>query len=169
MTPEDRQAIEGFFARMRQVTTERDPEAERLIAELMQRDPQTKYYITQMAFFQEHALAEAQNRIRELEAQLQQRGSGGFLGGLFGGGRPTGPLHPVHAPGYRPGMFNQQQGGFLGTMASTAVGVMGGLLLGSALASMLGIGEAAAAEAPAEEVQDDSEDFAVEDVGFDEE
>jgi hypothetical protein len=46
---------------------ERDPEAEKLIHDLMQQYPHTKYYVTQMAFFLEHAQAESQNRIRELE------------------------------------------------------------------------------------------------------
>jgi hypothetical protein len=55
-----------------------------------------RYRITQLAFVQEHALGEAQNRIKRLEwevqraqqASQQKSGSssgGGFLSGLFGG------------------------------------------------------------------------------------
>lgn len=149
MTPEDRDAIVGFFDRLRALQSERDPEAERLIHELMERYPQTKYYVTQMAFFLEHAQAEAQNRIRELEHALEQQRGGGILGGLFGGGRTTPPPAPVHAPGYRPGMF-QQPGGFLGGAASMMAGLAGGFLLGSLLGSLLAP-PAEAATPPAEE------------------
>jgi hypothetical protein len=90
--------------------------------------PEARYRVTQTAFVQEHALAEAQNRIQQLEYELERTrreaqaapsGGGGFLGGLFGGGRPAPqqpmppPPQPVHAPGYQPGMFGdprQQQG-----------------------------------------------------------
>lgn len=78
-----------------------DPEADRFIADNFQKYPEARYRITQMAVVQEAALVEAQNRIRELQFQLQQAqqalqqaqqqkssGSGsGFLGGLFGGGQ----------------------------------------------------------------------------------
>lgn len=150
MTPEDRDAIIGFFDRLKGLTSERDPEAERLIHELMEQHPQTKYYVTQMAFFLEHAQAEAQNRIRELEHALeQQRAGSGLFGGLFGGGRAAPPPAPVHAPGYRPGMF-QQPGGFLGGAAGTVAAVAGGFLLGSLLGSLLAP-PAEAAVPPAEE------------------
>jgi hypothetical protein len=49
-----------------------DPEADALLAQLFARYPEARYRITQMAFVQEHALAEAQNRLRQLEWQLQQ-------------------------------------------------------------------------------------------------
>ncbi|MEJ0019096.1 MAG: DUF2076 family protein [Acetobacteraceae bacterium] len=75
-----------------------DPEADRLIGDMLNRYPGARYRITQLAFVQEHALVEAQNRIQRLEwelqqaqqaaeqAQQQQRGGGGFFSGLFGGG-----------------------------------------------------------------------------------
>lgn len=160
MTPEDRDAIIGFFDRLKGLDSERDPEAERLIHELMERHPQTKYYVTQMAFFLEHAQAEAQNRIRELEHALeQQRAGSGLFGGLFGGGRTAPPPAPVHAPGYRPGMF-QQPGGFLGGAAGTVTALAGGFLLGSLLGSLL----APPAEATVPPAEDQGE---AEDVGMD--
>ena len=79
-----------------------DPEADRLIAEQFSRYPEARYRLTQLAFIQEHALAEAQNRIQRLEWEVQQArqaapsrrsssrrsgSGGGFFSGLFGGGR----------------------------------------------------------------------------------
>lgn len=157
MTPEDRDAITGFFDRLKALTAERDPEAEQLIHELMERHPQTKYYVTQMAFFLEHAQAEAQNRIRELEHQLeQQRAGSGFLGGLFGGGRQAPPPQEIHAPGYRPGMF-QQPGGFLGGAAGAVMGIAGGVLLGSLIGSLLAPPAEAAPAEPAPTEPDEDE------------
>lgn len=169
MTPEDRQVITAFFDRMRTLDTERDPAAEALIDELMRAHPQTRYYVTQLAVFLEQAQAESQNRIRELEHRLEGQGSGGLLGGLFGGGRSQPAPTPVHAPGYRPGMFGQQPGGgFLAGAAGTAMGVAGGMLLGSAIMSMLApdaLAETAPADPFAPEPGADAASF--EDVGFD--
>src|SRR4051794_23964764 len=78
-----------------------DPDADRLIRDLFNRYTAAPYRITQLAFVQEHALVEAQNRIQRLEWELQQAqqaaqqaqqqsggrsGGGGFFSGLFGGG-----------------------------------------------------------------------------------
>jgi hypothetical protein len=115
-----------------------DREADGLIGEMFTRYPEARYRLTQLAFVQEHALAEAQNRIQQLQAALQQaqqaqaaqpQQSGGFFSGLFGGGqRPAGPPPgpgpawnqggpppqyapppPQYAPQYAPGY---QQGMF---------------------------------------------------------
>src|SRR5690348_13207726 len=79
-----------------------DREADALIGDLFNRYPEARYRMTQLAFVQEHALSEAQNRIQRLESDLQQAqqaaqqaqqrqgsSSGGFFSGLFGG-RPQG-------------------------------------------------------------------------------
>ncbi|TCZ66600.1 DUF2076 domain-containing protein [Roseicella aquatilis] len=127
-----------------------DREADALITELFTRHPEARYRITQTAFVQEAALVEAQNRIRQLEwevdnarreAQSAQQPRGGLFGGMFGGGgqRPAAPMtpppQPVYPPGYNPGMLQQQRGGsgFLGTALTTAAGVAGGMVLGNML------------------------------------
>ncbi len=99
-----------------------DPEADRLIAEQFARYPEARYRLTQLAFIQEHALAEAQNRIQRLEWEQQQAqqalqqaqqqaqqaqqqaqqssgSSGGIFGGLFGGGSRSAPPPQQGAPG----------------------------------------------------------------------
>ncbi|NHN89163.1 DUF2076 domain-containing protein [Acetobacter conturbans] len=142
-----------------------DPEADRFIADNFQKYPDARYRITQMAVVQEAGLIEAQNRIRELQFQLQQSqqalqqaqqskgSSGGFLGGLFGGGQqraqaapppgwggqqgyaqqPQQPQMQPLPPGFQPGMFRQGGSGFLGSALTTAAGVAGGMMAANAL------------------------------------
>jgi hypothetical protein len=93
-----------------------DREADALIAELFNRYPEARYRLTQTAFVQEHALAEAQNRIQRLQWELEQarqaaghaqqeqgQRSGGFFSSLFGGGQPR----PSGASGQQAPVWNQ--------------------------------------------------------------
>ena len=70
-----------------------DRDADALIAQAFTQYPEARYRITQLAFVQEHALVEAQNRIKRLEWELQQAQQaaqqaqqstkpGGFFSGL---------------------------------------------------------------------------------------
>src|SRR5271156_6396729 len=77
-----------------------DRDADAFIGQAFTQNPEARYRITQLAFVQEHALVEAQNRIKRLEWELQQAqqaaqqaqqsaqkpAGGGFFSGLFGGG-----------------------------------------------------------------------------------
>lgn len=131
-----------------------DRDADALIGQLFQQFPEARYRLTQTAFVQEHALVAAQNRIQELEWELegaqrqaQASQSRGLFG--FGGSRPA-PMpprpEPVQAPGgMNPAMMGRQGPGFLATAAMTAAGVAGGLVLGNMLMSAMGGGGAAAA------------------------
>jgi uncharacterized protein len=139
-----------------------DREADALITDLFNRYPEARYRLTQTAFVQEAALVEAQNRIRQLEwevenaqnqAQSAQQSRGGLFGGMFGGGarpqpRMAPPPQPVYPPGYNPGMLQQGRGGsgFLGTALTTAAGVAGGMVLGNMLMGALS-GHGGAAQA----------------------
>lgn len=99
-----------------------DREADEYIAQQFARYPEARYRITQMAFVQEAALAEAQNRLRRMQWELeqahsqqaqagatpgaapQQQQSRGFFGGLFGGGQPH-----QQAPQYQQPPYQQSQ------------------------------------------------------------
>lgn len=133
-----------------------DPEADRLIGELMARHPEARYRLTQMAFVQEAALVELGNRVQQLEWELEnarRQGAAqqnrGMLGGLFGG--PARPAampprpQPQYPPGYNPQAMQRGGPGFLGTAMMTAVGVAGGLVLGNMLMSAFSGGGAAQA------------------------
>lgn len=158
MEPGDRDIIEGYFKRLAESDKPaRDAEAEKLIAEKIAATPGAAYYLAQAAIVSEHALAEAQNRIQQLEWEAQRK-SGGLFGSLLGGGGR--PPAPVHAPGWRPGMFNAQPGpwggqsrpSFMGNAMQMMMGVAGGMLLGNLLGQMFGSGAAQAAEIPQQEM-----------------
>lgn len=135
-----------------------DRDADALITQLFAQYPEAKFRITQTAFVQEHALVAANNRIQELEWELenasrqtQAANNRGFLG--FGGSRPA-PMPPRPQPQYPAGMNPQalqgRQGpGFLGTALMTAAGVAGGLVLGNMLMNAISGGGAAQAASAA--------------------
>ncbi|MFN6954760.1 MAG: DUF2076 domain-containing protein [Acetobacteraceae bacterium] len=173
MTDEERQIISGFIARMAgqaqgaapgrppatggQPLPPVDPEADRLIQELFQRYPEARYRITQAAFVQEHALREAQNRIQDLEWQVEAtraQAQAQQNRGLFGFGAPRQPDLPPRptplppGPGAQAMAANQGRPGFLGGALATAAGVAGGILLGNALMSMFSGSGAAQAATP---------------------
>ena len=153
MDQNDRQAIEGLFGKLSEVQRTagpRDEDAEALIRDQVARQPASPYFMAQTIVVQEQALNAAQQRIEDLEYELSSRPqSGGLFSSLFGGGsRPAQPApmqRPMSAaPAQEPasGPWGQQGGqqrggGFLAGAAQTAMGVAGGMLLGSAIAGML--------------------------------
>lgn len=152
----DRQAIDDLFARLgdaERQTAPRDAEAEALIRQKLAAQPAAPYYMAQTIVMQEYALRSAQERIEQLERALAARpAGGGFLSGLFGGGRaqpaprpPAGPQPALQSGAAAPG----SGGGFLAGAAQTAMGVAGGVLLGNLIAGMFASGGAAAATPPA--------------------
>jgi uncharacterized protein len=156
MDRNDRQAIEALFDKLATVerqSTPRDGESEALIRDKIARQPGAPYYMAQTIVVQEQALAAAEARLAELEAQVAQtsRRNGGFFDNLFGDRRQprsTGSVPEVPNSDLRQGR-QPGGGGFLAGAAQTALGVTGGVLLGNAIAGMLGGQEAKATE-PAE-------------------
>ncbi|MBO9587879.1 MAG: DUF2076 domain-containing protein [Devosia sp.] len=164
MRPEDERAIDDLFERLHNVernSAPRDVDAERLIRHRLSENPAAAYYMAQTIIVQEAALREAQERIEALEAR---QGQGGFLGGIFGNDRPTPPRAPQRGPwgqsSHEDESYDRRRsaggGGFLAGAAQTALGVTGGLLLGSALAGLFtGDAHAAEADVPPEPAPED--------------
>ncbi len=162
MDTTERQVIDDLFEKLRKVesqTAPRDREAEEHILRQIARQPAAPYYMAQTIVMQEQALTAATARIEEMEREREARpASGGFLGGLFGGGQA--PTSDRRAPaavgdprlaayarrGRGAGPWGGGGNGFLAGAMQTAVGVAGGMMLASALGSMFGADEAAAAE-----------------------
>jgi hypothetical protein len=113
MTPEEQNLIENLFERLRQADgSPKDPQAEQLIRTKTAAFPSATYLLSQAVIVQEHALANAQARIADLENRLTAAsqnapasGGGSFLSGvsrLFGGNKPaTPPPVPQQAPQYQ--------------------------------------------------------------------
>lgn len=141
MQPQERELIVGLFDRLRPFDSQpRDPEAERLIADSVARQPSTPYLLTQTVLVQEQALKAAQERIAELEAKSgADQPSSGFLGsapkiGPWG----SAPAAPARSPLQAAVAPQQAGGGFLRSALTTAAGVAGGALLFEGIRSMLG-------------------------------
>jgi uncharacterized protein len=143
MQPQERDLILGLFDRLRPFDSQpRDPEAERLIADGVARQPSTPYLLTQTVLVQEQALKAAQERIAELEAKTGDAPASGFLSsapkiGPWGAAPAApstrSPLQAAVAPQPAGG-----GGGFLRSALTTAAGVAGGALLFEGIRSMLG-------------------------------
>ncbi len=146
MQPEERDLITGLFGRLQQFESQpREPEAERLIANLVVRQPSTPYLLTQTVLVQEQALKAAQERIAELEAKTAAAAApSGFLSsapkigpwGASPAARPAAPPPPPTAQ--PPGQPAGGGGGFLRTALTTAAGVAGGALLFEGIRNMMG-------------------------------
>lgn len=167
MNRNDQQAIEDLFGKLAEVERQgqkRDGESEDFIRDRIARQPGAPYYMAQTIVVQEEALKAAQARIADLESSAAQ-GSGGFLGGLFGGASsnargsvPRVGRSPMGAPRVpQPGAARAGGGSFLGGAAQTAMGVAGGVLLANMLGGMLA-GDAEAADAGMDETEADFED-----------
>ncbi len=148
---EDERAIEDLFERLNNVernSAPRDADAERLIRQRLTENPSSAYFMAQTIIVQEAALREAQQKIEKLESR---QGQGGFLGGIFGSDRPTEHANSQRGPWGRSDdprdnlRRSSGNGGFLAGAAQTALGVTGGLLLGSMLTGMF-TGDAQAEE-----------------------
>ena len=149
MDRNDRQAIEDLFDKLSTVERQsppRDAELEAFIRDKIARQPGAPYYMAQTIVVQEQALAAAEARFAELEAQAAQAApaNGGFFDSLFGDRRQL-PRSTGSVP--RVGSANRKSmqarrpggGGFLAGAAQTALGVTGGVLLGNAIAACLAV------------------------------
>jgi uncharacterized protein len=111
MTSEEKNLIEGLFQRLGQAdTNSKDPEAEQLIRAKTAELPSAPYLLVQAVLVQEHALANAQARIAELESRLRNTqtqpasGGGSFLSGVsrFFGNKPQPQAAPPPLPQQAP-------------------------------------------------------------------
>lgn len=92
MNDQERQIIADIFRRLEGAANQqRDPDAERFIADKLKTQPYAPYAMAQALYVQEEAMKSLNDQLEQLRAEnerLQQGagGSGGFLSSLFGGG-----------------------------------------------------------------------------------
>ncbi|MFT0890789.1 DUF2076 domain-containing protein [Pseudochelatococcus sp. G4_1912] len=170
MNPQERDIINGIFDRLKQAEGQpRDADVEALIDERLRAQPGAAYFLAQIVHVQEQALANLNDRVNALEAEVAQAkaapaAGGGFLASLFGASTPPNQQLPKATSSGRPlpqqgnrGPWNAQSqsqqpqaagpwgnrggasGGFLATAMTTAAGVAGGMMLGSALTNAFGL------------------------------
>lgn len=123
----------------------KDSEADAMISRTLSGNPDAAYLLVQHAIVADQSLHAAQERIAELERQVQsapaQTGNS-FLpqgsGGPWGANRQEGYSPPP--PEARPGVFSGGGGlgSFLRSAGTTAAGVVGGEMLFSGLSDMFG-------------------------------
>jgi hypothetical protein len=164
MTPQESELVDQLFDRLGDLEkSPRDADAERRIADGLQRAPHAVYALVQTALLQDEALKRANARIEELQAQAESAEEPpqpppptSFLDSMraaLGGGQPHGsvpsvrpsgnpasppPYPPPSGYGYAPSPGFGTGGSFLGTAASAAAGVVGGALLLDGIRSMFG-------------------------------
>lgn len=114
MTPQEKELISSLMGRLKKVGSEpKDAEAEVLIRQAMEEQPDAPYQLVQTVLIQDMALNQAQSRIADLERQLagakaRMQPASSFLGGLAAGTGaampPFGPWgQPVPQPANQPG------------------------------------------------------------------
>ncbi|OZI17086.1 DUF2076 domain-containing protein [Bordetella genomosp. 7] len=159
MQDQDRDAIASVFSRIQELERQghpRDPDAEQLIRQEMQKNPGSAYYLAQTVLVQQQALQNAQARIQELQknpsAAVQPSGSNPTAASpstAFGRRAPAaGPAAGGLGTGFGRNNAAPAGGGFMAGALQTAVGVAGGMMLGNLLGSLFTGNEAQAAEAP---------------------
>ncbi len=96
MTPQEKDLLTTLLERLKNTPRQpKDPEADALIRQSANEQPDLPYYLVQTVLIQDLSLHQAQQRIADLEKQLadaQQStkpGAGSFLGGLFGQRSPA--------------------------------------------------------------------------------
>lgn len=168
MTQEERLAIRGFLDRVADAegaSAPVDPEVDGLVAQAIDRRPEIRYRLAQLALIQEIALGMARDRIHRLtwerDAALRERDAGRRMLGLLPARvvHPAPPVPEVFAPAAVARGGNGFLGGALPTAASVAaLSAMGAFLAeilqadpqGAEVDILLGIVDAPAGEARAE-------------------
>lgn len=128
MQPEEKNLIDGLFARLHAVegqSAPREPQADALISEHVARQPAAPYFMAQAIIVQENAIEQLDARIKEQAAEIEalkraqnasQQNSGGFLAGLFGGRSQAQPVEnrPASSLAGNTGAQNSLAGGRFG-------------------------------------------------------
>jgi uncharacterized protein len=170
MTPDEKQLIQGFFARLaQQGAPDKDRAADTLILQEFRRNPDAAYLLVQTSLVYEHQMGELEDRIQDLEQQLEaSRGAGteagSFLGGRLGQGRSVAqetlaglarsrPSNDAPSGMGRASPWSQQPvpvpqpaaaaqgGGFFRSAMAAAAGVAGGMMIGDGLRGLFGGGQ----------------------------
>ncbi len=139
MTPDERNMLQQFIGDLSQSRgAAKDPEADAMIHQALQANPDAAYLLVQHAILADQALHAAQAQIAQMQAQLEPPAPPvSFLGS----GQTPAPTYaqPYEDPRPAPsGPFsaNSGLGGFLRTAGTMAAGVAGGEFLAEGLSNL---------------------------------
>ena len=164
MTSQERQLLESLTTRIAGTSVSpKDPEADALIRQKLGSLPDALYILTQTVLIQEMALNQANDRLHQLQQQIdshqgqENAAPTSFLGRLFGTGASSRPLPsqsqppsyapppPAYASQYDPPQYaapqyaaSNQGSSFLRSAAMTATGVAAGALAFEGIESLFG-------------------------------
>jgi len=144
MTPDERTLLTNFLRDLDQARGgPKDAEAEAMILQALQRNPDAAYLLVQHTILSDQALQAAQARISQLEGQAPGQGSS-FLGGSAQPQyQPQSTAVPQTAPASgqppsSPFSLGGGLGSFLRNAGTTAAGVAGGEMLFEGLSGLFG-------------------------------
>jgi hypothetical protein len=151
MTPQERELLTGFLQQMAQAQAgQKDAEADALIRDASARQPDAAYLLVQRAMGLDYALQAAQAQAAKLQAELDQLRPGArssFLDTSNAWGRPMPAPSPAQVPlaaaaparaATQPAPASSWGSGMLGTVASTAAGVVAGSFLFQGIQGLMG-------------------------------
>lgn len=161
MTPQEREMLVQFLQQLNSTQAgQKDPDAELLIRQSMQLQPDAGYLLVQRAMGLDMALQVSQAQVEKLQAQLDKASpaaAGGFLNTANEWGRKPATANPAQAvappvmtpvmpaasplaaPPAAPARAPSAWGsGMMGTIATTAVGVVAGSMLYQGIQGMMG-------------------------------
>ena len=158
MTPQERDQLTQFLKQLGEARVgDKNTEADALIHETVAKQPDAAYLLVQRAMLVEQALNAAKAQIAQLQSQLQGAQTGTRNTGFLGGGNPWAQsLDNPAGSASVPGAGNYQipraapvasapvasaapaSGSFLGSMATTAAGVVAGSFLFQGIENLMG-------------------------------
>ncbi|XBC40405.1 MAG: DUF2076 family protein [Buchnera aphidicola (Nurudea ibofushi)] len=166
MNNDEKKLIEDLFSRLHKTeikSGDRDNIAENLIKELLEKYPNTPYYMAQTLLIQETAIKKLNEKLSSLENDKLKNDnnskgtSGSFLSNLFGSKKSKNSSEPalgtscnfpkdsnVGSPSLYTrsntmsptGVMNNNSSSFLGGALQTAAGVAGGVVMANALMNL---------------------------------
>lgn len=166
VTPQERELLTTFLAQMTQTQAgQKDPEADALVRDACARQPDAGYLLVQRAMGLEYALQATQAQAAKMQSELDQLRAGtrsGFLDNANAWGRsgraPTpaqaapasaatvqgaqpaarAAAGPAPGPAAAPAPASSWGSGMLGTVATTAAGVVAGSFLFQGIQGLMG-------------------------------
>ena len=145
MNPQEREQLQLFLKQLTQANiAQKDSEAEQFIKQAVNQQPDAHYLLVQRAMLLEQAVNNANRQIADLQRQLQNQPNQntGFLN-QDPWAQPNTP-NPYQPPRYAPPVAAAPNAsflsgsGFLGSVASTAAGVVAGSFLFQGIENLLG-------------------------------